>query len=105
MTFVPIPDWKGWKEIAKQDRLEGAVILIPTKRSWRCGHIFDAFPVQEEAVIAVVHVVLVDETGEEPDIGILWFGNGHGGKLRYGFAGVIGLELFCIYWELEDSPS
>jgi hypothetical protein len=33
--------------------------------------------VDEEAIIAVVRVVFVDETREESDVSILWFGNGH----------------------------
>jgi hypothetical protein len=78
MAFVPIPVWKGWKELAKQDGPEGAVTHIPVKRSWRCSHVFDVLAVHKEAVIAV----LVDETREELDVGILWFGNGDGGKQR-----------------------
>src|SRR5260370_33647533 len=60
VAFVPIPDWKGWKELVKQDGLEGTVILSPAKRSWRCGHVFDVLPVEKEAVIAVIRVVLVN---------------------------------------------
>ena len=70
MAFVPIPGWKGRKEVAEQDGLEGTVILRPVKRPWRCRYVFDVLPVDKEAVIAVVRVVLVDETREEPDVGI-----------------------------------
>ena len=82
MAFVPIPpDCTGWKELAKIDGLEGAVVqVIPAKRFWRHAHVFGVLSVEKEAVITVVLVVLVDKTSEEPDVGILGFGNDHGGK-------------------------
>ncbi|EGY17459.1 uncharacterized protein VDAG_01141 [Verticillium dahliae VdLs.17] len=70
MAFIPSPDWKGWKELAKQDGLEGAAILGPAKRSWRCGYVFDVLPVDKKAIIAIVNVFFVDETSEKPDVGI-----------------------------------
>lgn len=41
--------------------------LLPAKRSWRCGRVFDVFPDDEEAVTAVIRVdgvLRLDETCE-----------------------------------------
>ena len=73
VAFVPISGWKRWEEFAEQDGPEGPVNLLPRKRSWRCCHVFDVVPVDEEAVMAVIRVdrvLRLDETREELDVGI-----------------------------------
>lgn len=74
MAFVPIPGWKGGKEVAEQDGLKGAVILMPAKCSWRCRYVFDVLPVEKEAVIAVVRVGVVDETARSRMLAFLGLG-------------------------------
>jgi len=71
VAFVPISGWKRWEELAEQDGPEGPIDLFPVQRPWRCGHVFDVFPVDEEAVMAVIRVdgvLRLDETREELDI-------------------------------------
>ena len=74
VAFVPISGWKWWEELAEQDGPEGPLLLLPSKRTWQYGHVFDVVPVDEDAVMAVIRVdrvLRLDETREELDVGIV----------------------------------
>lgn len=56
MAFVPISGWKRWEELAEQHGPEAPIVVIPAKRSWHCGHVFDVFIIDEEVVVVVIRV-------------------------------------------------
>lgn len=72
VAAVPIAGWKWRKELAKQHGLECAVILASAKRAWRRRCVLDVLPVDEEAIVAVVSVVAVDETCEKAVVGVFF---------------------------------
>jgi hypothetical protein len=49
----------------------GTVFLGPAERAWRYGFVLHMLGVDGEAVITVVRVIIVDETCEKPDVGVL----------------------------------
>lgn len=51
----------------------------PRKAPGEGGYVLHVLPVDEEAVVAVLRVVVVDETCEKPDVGVPLLRGGHCG--------------------------
>ena len=82
LTFVPISDWKCGRSLPSRMGSKVRSFSAPRNVPGAVVTYLTCWAVDKEAVIAVVRVVLVDETREELDVGIIWCGSAHGRKRR-----------------------
>lgn len=69
--MVPVAIWKRRQELIDEDMRKGAIVLMILKSAGLRGDVFDMLSIHQEAVVNIVHVVSVYETGKKLDIGVL----------------------------------